>query len=57
MELFFIDTTPFVDKYWDEEQERAFDWRGIGPRQEYLDSQLKVHTLTTLHLILFLSKA
>lgn len=41
VELFFIDTTPFVDKYWDEEQERTFDWRGIGPRQEYLDSQLK----------------
>ncbi|KAG0561180.1 hypothetical protein KC19_9G043300 [Ceratodon purpureus] len=41
VELFFIDTTPFVDKYWDAEQARTFDWRGIGPRQEYLDSQLK----------------
>jgi len=41
VEFFFIDTTPFVDKYWGPEQKRAFDWRGIGPRQEYLDSQLK----------------
>lgn len=41
VEFFFIDTTPFVDMYWSEEQKRTFDWRGIGPRQEYLDSQLK----------------
>jgi tartrate-resistant acid phosphatase type 5 len=56
VELFFIDTTPFVDKYWDEEQERTFDWRGVGPRQEYLDSQLKVHTVTTFHFTPFLFK-
>lgn len=44
VEFFFIDTTPFVDKYWGPEQKRTFDWRGIGPRQEYLDASLKVCT-------------
>ncbi|XP_073389588.1 purple acid phosphatase 8 isoform X2 [Physcomitrium patens] len=41
VEFFFIDTTPFVDKYWSKEEHRKFDWRGIGGRQEYLDSQLE----------------
>lgn len=42
VEFFFIDTTPFVDKYWSPEQKRTFDWRGIGHRQTYLDTQLEV---------------
>lgn len=41
VEFFFIDTTPFVDKYWSPEQKRTFDWRGIGHRQTYLDTQLE----------------
>jgi len=43
VEFFFIDTTPFVNDYWSEEEHRKFDWRGIGPRQEYLDAQLEVN--------------
>ncbi|KAG0592478.1 hypothetical protein KC19_1G255300 [Ceratodon purpureus] len=41
VEFFFIDTTPFVNDYWSAEQARDFDWRGLGPRQEYLDTQLE----------------
>lgn len=41
VEFFFIDTTPFVNDYWSAEQQRDFDWRGIGPRQLYLDTQLE----------------
>jgi tartrate-resistant acid phosphatase type 5 len=41
VEIFFIDTTPFVDKYWGPDQKRTFDWRGVEPRQEYLDTQLQ----------------
>ena len=42
MEFFFIDTTPFVNDYWSSEQARDFDWRGLVPRQEHLDTQLEV---------------
>jgi tartrate-resistant acid phosphatase type 5 len=42
VEFFFIDTTPFVNDYWSAEQARDFDWRELGPRQEYLDAQLEV---------------
>lgn len=41
VEFFFIDTTPFVNDYWSSEQQRNFDWRGIGPRQEYLNAQME----------------
>lgn len=51
-----MDTTPFVDDYWSVEQQRNFDWRGIGPRQEYLDAQLEVNVLAYFHLTECLSK-
>ncbi|XP_050235334.1 purple acid phosphatase 3-like [Mercurialis annua] len=39
-EFFFIDTTPFVDKYLDDEHN--YDWRGLLPdRQTYLSNILK----------------
>lgn len=42
-EFFFIDTTPFEDKYFTdaEETKHPFDWRGVLPREKYLSQQLK----------------
>ncbi|ESW30772.1 hypothetical protein PHAVU_002G181300 [Phaseolus vulgaris] len=40
-ELFFVDTTPFVDKYFTEPGDHVYDWRGIGPRKTYISNLLK----------------
>ncbi|KAK9278033.1 hypothetical protein L1049_027590 [Liquidambar formosana] len=40
-EFFFIDTTPFVDKYFEEPKHHTYDWRGVIPRNEYLSNLLK----------------
>ncbi|KAJ4823618.1 Purple acid phosphatase 3 [Turnera subulata] len=40
-ELFFIDTTPFVDKYFSKPKHHRYDWRGVMPRQQYLSNLLK----------------
>ncbi|CAK7326862.1 unnamed protein product [Dovyalis caffra] len=39
-EFFFVDTTPFVDMYFTDE-EHTYDWRGVTPRKAYLASLLK----------------
>ncbi|KAJ8751457.1 hypothetical protein K2173_016668 [Erythroxylum novogranatense] len=39
-EFVFVDTTPFVDKYF-KEKEHTYDWSGITPRDEYLTNLLK----------------
>ncbi|XVF85546.1 hypothetical protein PTKIN_Ptkin17bG0125900 [Pterospermum kingtungense] len=39
-EFFFVDTTPFVDKYFTE-PDHDYDWRGIEPRRTYLANLLK----------------
>ncbi|KAJ8751575.1 hypothetical protein K2173_016820 [Erythroxylum novogranatense] len=39
-EFVFVDTTPFVDKYF-KEKEHTYDWSGISPRDEYLTNLLK----------------
>ncbi|KAJ6868316.1 purple acid phosphatase 3-like [Populus alba x Populus x berolinensis] len=41
VELFFIDTTPFVDKYFLKPNPHHYDWRGVMPRQHYLSNLLK----------------
>ncbi|KAJ6411162.1 hypothetical protein OIU84_007842 [Salix udensis] len=41
VELFFIDTTPFVDKYFLKPKHHHYDWRGVMPRQHYLSNLLK----------------
>lgn len=41
VEIFFVDTTPFQDKYFTE-TDQEYDWRGVLPRQEYLSDLLKV---------------
>ncbi|XP_028805500.1 purple acid phosphatase 3 [Neltuma alba] len=40
-EFFFVDTTPFVDKYFYEPKDHKYDWRGVLPRQKYLSNALK----------------
>ncbi|KAH7280538.1 hypothetical protein KP509_36G001700 [Ceratopteris richardii] len=38
--LFFLDTNPFIDEYWLPTNISKFDWRGLLPRTEQLQSQL-----------------
>lgn len=40
-ELYFVDTSPFVDKYWKIPNEDTYDWRGVVPRDTYLRQQLQ----------------
>ncbi|KAF5750070.1 Purple acid phosphatase 3 [Tripterygium wilfordii] len=40
-EFFFVDTTPFVDKYFVEPEDHVYDWRGVLPRHQYLSNLLK----------------
>ncbi|XP_048318826.2 purple acid phosphatase 17 [Ziziphus jujuba] len=39
-ELFFVDTTPFVDDYYTD-KDHSYDWRGVTPRSDYLHNLLK----------------
>ena len=41
VELFFIDTSPFVDDYFIN-PEHIYDWNGVSPREFYLAKLLKV---------------
>ncbi|KAL0287745.1 UNVERIFIED_CONTAM: Purple acid phosphatase 17 [Sesamum calycinum] len=34
-ELFFVDTTPFVDEYFSDPGEHKYDWRGVSPVNTY----------------------
>lgn len=40
-EFFFVDTTPFADKYFTNPKDDVYDWSGILPRNEYLSNLLK----------------
>ncbi|AET05619.1 putative Acid phosphatase [Medicago truncatula] len=40
-EFFFVDTTPFVDKYFLKPKDHKYDWRGVLPRKKYLSNLLK----------------
>lgn len=40
-EFFFVDTTPFVLKYWNEPKNDTYDWRGVAPREAYIANLLK----------------
>ncbi|XP_057948513.1 purple acid phosphatase 8-like [Malania oleifera] len=51
-DFFFVDTTPFVDKYFTHPKGDVYDWSGILPRQNYLSN-----LLTDLDLALKDSKA
>uniref|UniRef100_A0A2P2QRQ7 Purple acid phosphatase n=1 Tax=Rhizophora mucronata TaxID=61149 RepID=A0A2P2QRQ7_RHIMU len=39
-DFFFVDTTPFVDKYF-KEKDHSYDWSGVLPRENYLSDLLK----------------
>jgi len=41
VEFFFIDTTPFQDKYFTDPEKSTYDWRGVLPRENYLSNLLK----------------
>jgi tartrate-resistant acid phosphatase type 5 len=43
-EFFFVDTTPFVLKYWTD-LSRKYDWRGVAPRETYIANVVKVMLL------------
>eukprot|EP01018_Ginkgo_biloba_P005120 Gb_14817 [translate_table: standard] len=45
VQLFFVDTTPFVDEYWEMPNKHKYDWRGILPRRKYLRRQLQDVTM------------
>ncbi|GAB4835905.1 Purple acid phosphatase 8 [Ancistrocladus abbreviatus] len=40
VDFFFVDTTPFVNKYF-HEKDHTYDWRGVLPQKEYLSDLLK----------------
>ncbi|KAJ0105087.1 hypothetical protein Patl1_19546 [Pistacia atlantica] len=40
-DFFFVDTTPFVDKYFLKPNKHTYDWRGIIPRKKYLAKILR----------------
>ncbi|GLT57327.1 hypothetical protein SLA2020_303070 [Shorea laevis] len=42
VEFFFVDTTPFVNKYFTNPKDDVYDWRGVLPRKQYLSNLLKV---------------
>ncbi|KAK8507940.1 hypothetical protein V6N13_055409 [Hibiscus sabdariffa] len=39
-EFFFLDTTPFVSKYFTDPEEHVYDWKDILPRKNYLNNLL-----------------
>ncbi|KAG0497597.1 hypothetical protein HPP92_002288 [Vanilla planifolia] len=40
VDFFFVDTTPFVTKYWSE-ADHHYDWREVAPHEQYIDNLLK----------------
>ncbi|GAY51818.1 hypothetical protein CUMW_137170 [Citrus unshiu] len=40
-EFIFVDTTPFVNKYFTDPEDHVYDWNGIQPRKSYLANLLK----------------
>ncbi|XP_066354382.1 purple acid phosphatase 4-like [Miscanthus floridulus] len=39
--FFFVDTTPFQLKYWTHPKDDHYDWRGVAPREKYINNLLK----------------
>ncbi|RCV38496.1 hypothetical protein SETIT_8G147300v2 [Setaria italica] len=40
-DFFFVDTTPFVLKYWTDPKKSKYDWRGVAPRETYIANVVK----------------
>lgn len=49
-EIFFVDTTPFVQEYFTESEEHNYDWKGIYPPKTYISNLLKVWIIAFSHL-------
>lgn len=47
VEIFFVDTTPFVEEYFTESTGHKYDWRGIIPQKSYISNLLKELDLAT----------
>ncbi|KAE9601044.1 putative Acid phosphatase [Lupinus albus] len=41
VEFFFVDTTPFVNRYFEDPGDDKYDWKGVLPRKAYLSTLLK----------------
>ncbi|KAJ3679659.1 hypothetical protein LUZ60_017670 [Juncus effusus] len=41
VDFFFVDTTPFVTKYWKTPEDHQYDWRDVAPRGTYMSNLLK----------------
>ncbi|KAJ0091551.1 hypothetical protein Patl1_14608 [Pistacia atlantica] len=41
LKIFFVHTTPFVEKYFTEPEDHTYDWSGIRPRKQYLSNPLQ----------------
>ncbi|XP_045827160.1 purple acid phosphatase 7-like isoform X2 [Trifolium pratense] len=41
VEFFFVDTTPFVEKYFTDPEDHTYDWNGVLPRESYRAELLK----------------
>ncbi|KAG6401839.1 hypothetical protein SASPL_138707 [Salvia splendens] len=48
-DIFFVDTTPFVQKYFDNPKKQVFDWRNVLPRDRYMSSTLKNMNVSLEH--------
>lgn len=42
VEFFFVDTTPFIEKYFTDPKEHTYDWNGVLPRESYRAELLEV---------------
>lgn len=41
-ELFFVDTTPFVEEYFTKPGDHEYDWRGVLPVKTYIANLVRV---------------
>ncbi|KAJ4791083.1 Purple acid phosphatase [Rhynchospora pubera] len=41
VDFFFVDTTPFVVKYWTKPKDHHYDWRDVAPRESYIANLLQ----------------
>jgi hypothetical protein len=49
-EIFFVDTTPFVQSYFTDAEGHNYDWRGIGSPRAYIANLIKVFMLIIVSL-------
>lgn len=47
VDMFFVDTTPFVGSYFTDSEGHTYDWRGVKSRWTYIKSLLKVLSLSS----------